>query len=242
MKFHYPKSERTVLDGINLRIRPGEHIALVGENGCGKTTLVKLLSRLYDPTEGSITLDGIDLREISLGSLRRQISIVFQDHVKYQLSAKENIWFGDIEAPPEHERIVRAAERAGAHKKIASLPAGYDTLLGKWFADGEELSDGEWQKVALARAFLREAKIIILDEPTSALDAKAEYELFNKFHQLSVGRTAILISHRLSTVKMTDHIYFLEDGVILESGSHDELIDRGGKYAYMFERQAQHYR
>ena len=242
MKFRYPKSERTVLDGISLRIRPGEHIALVGENGCGKTTLVKLLLRLYDPTDGAITLDGIDFRDLSVRSLRRRISVVFQDHAIYHVSAKENIWFGDVEVPPEEQRIIGAAQRAGAHKTIAGLPAGYDTMLGKSFADGEELSIGEWQKLALARAFWRQADIIVLDEPSSALDAKAEYEFFNKFHQLSAGRTAILISHRLSTVRMADHIYFLENGIILESGSHDELIGQGGKYAYMFERQAQHYR
>jgi ATP-binding cassette, subfamily B, bacterial len=242
VKFRYPNSDRTVLDGISLRIRRGEHIALVGENGSGKTTLVKLLLRLYDPTDGAITIDGIDLREQSLQSLRRNISVVFQDYARYHLSAKENIWFGDVDVPPDEQRIINAARKSGAHQTISGLPAGYDTMLGKWFADGEELSIGEWQKIALARAFLREADIIILDEPTSALDAKAEYEVFNKFHQLSANHTAILISHRLSTVKMADHIYFLENGRIVESGSHDELIGQGGKYAYMFERQAQNYR
>jgi ATP-binding cassette subfamily B protein len=215
---------------------------LVGENGSGKTTLVKLLLRLYDPTDGAITLNGVDLRELSLQSLRRNISVVFQDYAKYHLSAKDNIWFGDVETPPDDQRIITAARKSQAHETLAKLPAGYDTLLGKWFADGEELSVGEWQKIALARAFLREANIIVLDEPTSALDAKAEYEVFNNFHQLSLTRTAILISHRLSTVKMADRIYFLENGTIVESGSHDELIVHGGKYAYMFERQAQHYR
>ena len=242
VQFGYPNSERTVLDGISFRIPRGQHIALVGENGSGKTTLVKLLLRLYDPTDGVITLDGIDLRDLSLQSLRRNISVVFQDYAKYNLSVKENIWFGDVDLPADEQRIINAARKSGAHRTIAGLPAGYDTLLGKWFEDGEELSIGEWQKIALARAFLREANIIILDEPTSALDAKAEYEVFNKFHQLSANRTAILISHRLSTVKMADHIYFLENGRIVESGSHDELIGHGGKYAYMFERQAQNYR
>jgi len=242
VKFRYPNSQRTVLDGINLRIRRGEHIALVGENGSGKTTLVKLLLRLYDPIEGAITLDGIDLRELSVNSLRRNISVVFQDYAKYHLSAKENIWFGDVEAPLDDQRIITAASKSGAHETIAKLPLRYETLLGKWFADGEELSIGEWQKIALARAFLREAGIIVLDEPTSALDAKAEYEVFSKFHQLSRTRTAILISHRLSTVRMVDHIYFLENGTIVENGSHEQLMDYGGKYAFMFERQAQHYR
>ncbi|MGH7828693.1 MAG: ABC transporter ATP-binding protein, partial [Candidatus Binatia bacterium] len=209
VSFQYPGSDRAVLDDINLRIRPGEHIALVGENGSGKTTLVKLLSRLYDPTEGAITFDGIDLRELSLAELRRRISIVFQDYARYHLTVKENIWFGNIERPPEEESIVRAARQAGADDAIARLKDGYDTVLGKWFENGEELSIGEWQKVALARAFLRDAEILILDEPSSALDAKAEYEVFKKFHQLSKGRTAILISHRLSTVKMADTIYVL---------------------------------
>jgi ATP-binding cassette subfamily B protein len=242
LQFRYPNSDRTVLDNINLHIRPGEHIALVGENGCGKTTLVKLLSRLYDPTGGTITVDGVDLRNLSLQAFRRKIGVVFQDFAKYQLSAKENIWFGDVATPPDVEGIENAARKAGAHNSIVTLSAGYDTVLGKLFANGEELSIGEWQKVALARAFFREAEIIILDEPTSALDAKSEYEVFRKFHQLSRGRTVILISHRLSTVKMADRICFLEHGKVIESGSHDELMNRGGKYAYMFEKQAQYYR
>jgi len=220
----------------------GEHVALVGENGSGKTTLVKLLARLYDPTDGVITMDGIDLRELSLLDLRRRISVVFQDYAKYHLSAKENIWFGDIEVPPDEQRIISAARKSGAHSMIMNLPDGYNTLLGKWFANGEELSVGEWQKLALARAFLRQADIIVLDEPTSALDPKAEYDVFDKFHQLAAGRTAILISHRLSTVKMADQICLLEDGLIVESGSHGELMDHRGKYAYMFAMQAQYYR
>ena len=242
VRFRYPNSDRTVLHGINIRIRPGEHIALVGENGCGKTTLVKLLARLYDPTEGAITFDGIDLRDLSVGALRKKVSIIFQDYAKYPLSAKENIWVGSIEVPRGDERIISAARHAGAHETIAKLKDGYDTVLGRRFENGQELSIGEWQKVALARAFLREADILILDEPTSALDAKAEYETFQKLHQLFHGRTAILISHRLSTVRMADRIYFLEDGNIVENGSHDDLIDEGGKYAYMFEKQAQYYR
>jgi ATP-binding cassette subfamily B protein len=242
VKFQYPNSEVKILDSINLVIRPGEHIALVGENGCGKTTLVKLLCRLYDPTEGAITLDRIDVRELSLGALRRKISIVFQDYARYHLTAKENIWFGNIELPPEEKSIVKAARQAGAHQAIAKLREGYDTMLGKWFENGSELSVGEWQKVALARAFLRDSEILILDEPTSAMDAKAEYELFKRFHELAKGRTAILISHRLSTVKMADRIYFLENGAIAEKGTHDELIHSRGKYAYMFERQAENYR
>jgi ATP-binding cassette subfamily B protein len=243
VKFRYPNSDNTtVLKRIDLRIRAGEHIALVGENGSGKTTLIKLIARLYDPTEGAITLDGIDLRELSLGALRKKISIVFQDYAQYHLTVKDNIWFGNTDLPPDETTIVNAARQAGAHESIAKLREGYDTVLGRWFKNGAELSVGEWQKVALARAFLRDSEILILDEPTSAMDPKAEYELFKKFHELAKGRTAILISHRLSTVKMADRIYFLENGEILEHGTHDELIHSRGKYAYMFERQAENYR
>ncbi len=242
VSFHYPGSERPVLDHISLRIRPGEHIALVGENGSGKTTFVKLFSRLYDPTTGTITFDGTDIRELSLQDLRLRISVVFQDYARYYLTARENIWLGNVEMPPRDELIAAAARQAGAHKAIAKLRAGYDTVLGKWFEDGEELSIGEWQKVALARAFMRNAEIIVLDEPTSAMDAQAEYEVFKKFHELAQGRTAILISHRLSTVRMADSIYVLNDGKILESGTHDELVSRGGNYAALFETQAQYYR
>jgi ATP-binding cassette subfamily B protein len=231
-----------VLDDISLTIRPGEHVALVGENGAGKTTLIKLLCRLYDPTEGVITLDSVDLRQLDIEALRREISIVFQDYARYQLTAQENIWLGNVELPPDAERIVTAARQAGADDVIARLRHGYETTLGKWFEGGEELSVGEWQKVALARAFLRDAQIIVLDEPTSAMDAQAEYALFQRFHRLAEGRTAVLISHRLSTVRMADCIYVLENGRIVESGTHDDLIYRGGRYSLLFETQAQYYR
>jgi len=197
---------------------------------------------LYDPTAGSIRIDGIDLRELDPGALRREISVVFQDYARYQLTARENIWLGNIDAPPDSARIQAAALQSGADAVVARLKHGYDTVLGKWFEDGEELSVGEWQKVALARAFLRESQIIVLDEPTSAMDARAEYELFRRFHQLAAGRTAILISHRLSTVRMADRIYVLEGGRIIESGTHDELVYQGGKYSSLFETQAQYYR
>jgi len=240
--FQYPTSAKKVLEDINLTIRPGEVVALVGENGSGKTTLIKLLCRLYDPTSGIITLDGLDLRQFETTALRREISVIFQDYAQYHLTARENIWFGNVALPPDEDRIVAAARHAGADEVITGLPQGYETILGKWFEDGEELSAGEWQKVALARAFLRDAQIIVLDEPTSALDARAEYEVFKRFRQLAAGRTVILISHRFSTVRMADRLYVLEDGRVIESGSHDELVRRGGTYARLFETQAQYYR
>jgi ATP-binding cassette subfamily B protein len=242
VSFQYPTGTKKVLEDVNLYIRPGEVVALVGENGSGKTTLIKLLCRLYDPTSGVITLDGVDLRQFEATVLRREISVIFQDYAQYHLTARENIWFGNTDLPPDEERIVAAARHAGADEVITGLPQGYETILGKWFEDGEELSVGEWQKVALARAFLRDAQIIVLDEPTSDLDAKAEYEVFKKFRQLATGRTAILISHRFSTVRMADRICVLENGRIIESGSHDELVRLGGTYAHLFETQAQYYR
>ena len=240
--FRYPTGSRKVLEDISLVIRPGEVVALVGENGSGKTTLIKLLCRLYDPVDGNITLDGTDLRQFETTALRRNISVILQDYAKYHLSARENIWFGNTALAPDHERIVAAARQAGADDLIAALPHGYETILGKRFEDGEELSIGEWQKVALARAFLRDAQIIVLDEPTSSMDAKAEYAVFQNFRQLAAGRTAILISHRFSTVRMADRIYVLKDGSITEGGTHEELIHRGGTYARLFETQAQYYR
>ena len=242
VSFQYPTGAKKVLEDINLHIRPGEVVALVGENGSGKTTLIKLLCRLYDPTNGTITLDGVDLRQFETTALRREISVIFQDYAQYHLTARENIWFGNATLPPDQERIVAAARHAGADEVIAELPQGYETILGKWFEDGEELSVGEWQKVALARAFLRDAQIIVLDEPTSDLDARAEYEVFKRFRQLAAGKTVILISHRFSTVRMADRIYVLEGGRIIESGSHDELVRLGGTYAHLFETQAQYYR
>ncbi len=240
--FRYPTGGEAVLEDINLTIRPGEMIALVGENGSGKTTLIKLLCRLYDPTGGKIMLDGVDLRDFDSTDLRREISVIFQDYVKYQLSARENIQFGNADLEPDAALIEEAARHSGADSVIAGLKQGYDTVLGKWFEGGEELSIGQWQKIALARAFLRESQIIVLDEPTSAMDAKAEYDLFRQFRQLAKGRAAVLISHRFSTVRMADCIYVLKDGKIAESGTHDSLIALNGTYARLFEMQAQHYR
>ena len=242
VSFHYPTSDKLILDGINLTIQAGEHIALVGHNGAGKTTLIKLLCRLYDPTAGSITIDKIDLRHTAVADLRKQIGVVFQDYSRYHQSARDNIWFGNIELSRDDKLIERAAKLAGADEVIGRLKNGYDTVLGKWFENGAELSIGEWQKIALARAFLRDSQIIVLDEPTSFMDAKAEFEVFERFHRLMKGKTAILISHRLSTVKMVDKIYVLDGGKIVESGTHDELVDHGGKYADLFETQAQYYR
>jgi ATP-binding cassette subfamily B protein len=240
--FKYPTGTRIALEDINLTIRPGQKIALVGQNGSGKTTLIKLLCRLYDPTEGRITVDGIDLREFDVTGLRREIGVILQDYAHYNLTAQENIWLGNVEIAPDRERIVNVAQSSGADEVISGLKKNYDTVLGKWFQDGEELSIGEWQKVALARAFLRDAQIIILDEPTSAMDAKAEFEIFTKLHELTTGRTAVTISHRFSTVRMADCIYVLDHGRIIESGTHEELLRLGGKYAALFEMQAQHYK
>ncbi|MDD8025696.1 MAG: ABC transporter ATP-binding protein [Acidobacteriota bacterium] len=242
VSFQYPAGARKVFEDISLTIRPGEVVALVGENGSGKTTLMKLLCRLYDPSGGSISIDGIDLRQLESKALRREIAIIFQDYAHYQMTAQENIWLGNTALPLDPERVTAAARRSGAANVIDTLPHGYQTILGKWFEDGEELSIGEWQKVALARAFMREAQIIVLDEPTSSMDAKAEYEVFQTFRRLLSGHTAFLISHRFSTVRMADRIYVLEHGRIIEGGSHEELISRRGVYADLFERQAGSYR
>ena len=242
VSFCYPGTTLYVLRNVDLHIRPGKKVALVGENGAGKTTLVKLLARLYDPTEGHITLDGLDLREYDLGSLQRRIGVIFQDFMRYYLSARENIGFGQIEALEDRERIVAAARKSGAHTVISGLPEGYETTLGRWFDDGHQLSIGEWQKVALARAFMRDAPLLILDEPTASLDARAEYEVFQQFSALTHDRAAVLISHRFSTVRMAERIIVLEQGRIVEEGSHEQLLERGGIYATLFNMQAENYR
>jgi ATP-binding cassette subfamily B protein len=242
VSFQYSTSTRQALNQVTLSVQPGEVIALVGENGSGKTTLIKLLCRLYDPTSGSVTIDGMDLKHFSTLDLRRQISVIFQDYAKYHLTALENIWLGNTELPHTQASILPAARRAGADSVISRLPQGYDTILGKLFEDGEELSIGQWQKVALARAFLRNSQVIVLDEPTSAMDPKSEYEVFQKFRELIKDQAAILISHRLSTVKMADRIYVLRGGKVIEHGTHDDLMERSGLYADLFETQAQPYR
>jgi ATP-binding cassette subfamily B protein len=239
--FGYPDTERTALRSVSLAIRPGEVAALVGPNGSGKTTLVKLLCRLYDPSDGRITLDGVDLRALSATALRATISVIFQDYSQYQLSARENIWAGNVALDQHHVAVERAARDSGAHDVIAALSHGYDTVLGKWFEDGEELSIGEWQKVALARAFLRDSQILVLDEPTSALDPRAEWQVFEHIRELARGRAVVLISHRFSTVRLADRIHIMDRGRIVESGTHEELVALGGTYAGMYEVQARAY-
>ena len=242
VSFKYPGSDKIVLQNIDLTIPPGQSIALVGLNGAGKTTLIKLLTRLYDPTEGEILLDGVDLREYDLKSLHQRFGVIFQDYVRYQFSVRENIGFGQIDDLDNQERIESAAEHGGADEVVAELPQGYDTILGRRWERGQELSGGQWQKIALARAFMRKAEVLILDEPTSALDAEAEYEIFLRFRELMAGRISVLISHRFSTVRMADRIVVLSEGKIHELGSHAELMARNGAYAHLFNLQAEGYR
>ncbi|MGE0554390.1 MAG: ABC transporter ATP-binding protein [Gemmatimonadales bacterium] len=242
VSFTYPGTPTQVLHELSFTVAPGEHLALVGENGCGKTTLVKLLCRLYDPTSGAIRIDGVDLRELSVNQLRAALAVVFQDYARYQFSARDNIWIGNTALPRDSERIREAAVRTGADAVISALPKGYDTVLGRQYEDGSELSIGQWQKVALARAFARDAELIILDEPTAALDPLAEAEVFDRFYELAEGRTAIVISHRLSTVRHADRILVMDEGRIVEVGRHDELMSGGGLYAHLFDTQARPYR
>ena len=229
--FRYPGNGKLALHDFNLTIRAGGLVAIVGANGAGKSTLVKLLCRFYDPDSGSITMDGVDLRSLSVEELRRRISVLFQQPVHYNATVRDNIRFGDLVHDPSFDGIRKAATNAGAEQFIQRLPAGYDNMLGYWFEKGAELSVGEWQRVALARAFLREAPIILLDEPTSAMDPWAEADWLRRFRALAAGRTAILITHRFTTAMLADEIHVMEDGRILESGSHAELIARGGRYA-----------
>lgn len=240
--FRYPDAERWALRGLNFELHAGEVLALVGENGAGKTTLVKLLARLYEPDEGRILLDGRDLRDYDLDQLRANIGVIFQDFVRYHLTAGENIGVGRIDAMHDTARIQDAARRALADEVIQSLPKGYDQWVGRRFKDSVDLSGGQWQKIAIARAYMRDAQVMILDEPTAALDARSEFEVFQRFKELSHDRTAVLISHRFSSVRMADRILVLAEGRLEASGTHEELLAQGGRYAELFELQAAGYR
>ncbi|MEI6668925.1 MAG: ABC transporter ATP-binding protein [Acidobacteriota bacterium] len=240
--FTYVGQSREALAGIDLTLAPGEMVALVGENGSGKSTLVKLLCRLYDPTRGTITIDGVNLRDLDPVHWRREIGVTFQDYAHYSLTAAENIWLGDVGRSPDPAHIAQTGRRSGADAAVQRLPDGYDTLLGRWFRGGQELSEGEWQKIALARAFWRQSQIIMLDEPSSSLDPLAEAELFGRFRDLLDGRSAIVVSHRLSTVQLADCIYVMDRGRIAERGTHAALLAAHGLYARLYMAQAERYR
>lgn len=242
VSFKYEGSQEWALHDINLVIHPGEKVALVGPNGAGKTTLIKLLTRLYDPSEGQVLFEGVDIREYNLADLHQRIGVIFQDFAHYHLTAAENIGFGQVEALSDLPRIEGAARKSGAHQVIETLPEQYQTILGRWYSQGRDLSGGEWQKIALARAFMRDCEILILDEPTASLDAENEYRVFQQFRELTEDRMAVLISHRFSTVRMADRIYVLEAGRITEYGTHTELINLEGTYAKLFNLQADSYR
>jgi ATP-binding cassette subfamily B protein len=242
VSFGYPGTNRRILKDFNFTLSPGERIALIGENGQGKTTIVKLITRLYDPTEGQILLDGIDLRDYDLDDLHSEIGVIFQDFMRYEMTARENIAVGRIEVPHAPEEIEYAAEKSLAAGVVAKLEGKYDQMLGRRFEGGVDLSGGEWQKMALARAYLRDAQLLILDEPTAALDARSELEVFERFSELTFGKMALLISHRFSTVRMADRIVVLEAGQLVEEGTHAQLMALGGRYAAMFEMQAASYR
>jgi ATP-binding cassette subfamily B protein len=242
VSFVYPGTQRRVLNRLNFHLRPGERVALIGENGQGKTTIVKLITRLYDPTEGQVLLDGVDLREYDLEDLYREIGVIFQDFMRYEMTARENIAVGKIDEIANLPLLQEASHKSLADEVIAKLGAGYEQMLGRRFEGGVDLSGGEWQKLALARAYLRNAQLLILDEPTAALDARSEYQVFQRFAELTTGKMALFISHRFSTVRMADRIVVLENGNIAEEGTHDKLTRMGGRYAEMFELQAASYR
>ncbi|HEY9713424.1 MAG TPA: ABC transporter ATP-binding protein, partial [Chroococcales cyanobacterium] len=251
--FSYPDKTERVLDGVSFTLLPGQSVALVGENGAGKTTIVKLLSRLHDPTEGRIVVDGIDLKQYDLQAWREKISVIFQDFCRYHMTARENIGIGKVGAIEDLALVKEAAQRSNAEAVIDKLADGYETTLGHYYSTrdkGAELSGGEWQKLGLARAFMRsnnhgsanmDAQLLILDEPTAALDAKAEHDVYMRFHELTRGKTTFLISHRFSTVKMADLILVLENGKIIEQGNHTQLMDKEGEYARLFKLQADRY-
>jgi ATP-binding cassette subfamily B protein len=242
VSFKYDGVEQYAIRNLSFKINPGEKIALVGENGAGKTTIVKLLSRLYDPTDGRILIDGVDIKDYKLSDLRNAVGIIFQDYQKLQMSVRENIAVGNIGELNNQDKIESAAYKSLAKEVVESFEPGYDQILGKRFKSGVELSGGQWQKIAIARAYMRDSQILILDEPTSALDARAEHQVFLRFAELIEDKIAVLISHRFSTVRMADKILFLEHGQKLEFGSHDSLIEKGGKYAELFNLQAAGYK
>lgn len=242
VSFQYPGNSRLILDGLDFRLEPGERVALIGENGEGKTTIVKLMTRLYDPVDGQILLDGVDLRAYDLEDLYREIGVIFQDFMRYEMTAAENIAVGQIDMLTRPAQLQMAAAKSMADEVIARLPRGFAQMLGRRFEGGVDLSGGEWQKVALARAYLRDAQVLILDEPTASLDARSEFEVFQRFAELTEGKMALFVSHRFSTVRMADRIVVLEKGRIIEDGSHERLSSRGGRYAEMFEMQAASYR
>jgi ABC-type multidrug transport system, ATPase and permease components len=239
--FKYTNSDHFANRHLNFKLSAGEKLALVGENGAGKTTLVKLLARLYDPTEGRILLDGHDLREYNLADLRKNVGVIFQDYIRYQMTVSQNIAVGNIDEKENRELVIKSAQKSLADRLVQKLAGKYDQALGKRFNQGVELSGGEWQKIALARAYMKDAQLLILDEPTSALDARAEYEVFQRFAELTKGKTAVLISHRFSTVRMADRILVLDKGELLEMGSHEELLEHNGRYAELFNLQAMGY-
>lgn len=241
LRFHYPGTEEIVLDGVNMEIRPGEIVALVGRNGSGKTSLTKLLCRLYDPDSGRITIDGIDFRDFATVDLRRQMSVIYQDYGRYHMTARENIRLGCPDLSPDDPLIIEAAKWAGIHEELMRLPEGYDTMMSRTLAEGEELSIGQWQKLALARAYVRKSQLIILDEPTSSLDAAAEFAFFERFREMAAGRSALIISHRFSTVRLADRVYVLEGGRVVEQGTHDFLVASDGLYANLYRKQSSYY-
>ncbi|HVL82559.1 MAG TPA: ABC transporter ATP-binding protein [Actinomycetota bacterium] len=245
VSFVYPGTERVILDGLNLHIPAGSSVALVGENGAGKTTLIKLLSRFYDPTSGRILLDGVDIQELDIVSLRSRLAVIFQDFARYFLSARDNVGFGAVSRSDDLELVREAAGRVGVVERIESLEQGWETPLSREFG-GTDLSGGEWQRIALARAMMAQvagdADLLILDEPTASLDVRLEHELYTHFAEMTKGRTTLLVSHRFSTVRMADRIVFLEDGRVVEDGTHEQLMERGGRYAELYEMQASHYR
>lgn len=239
--FKYPGTDIWAVRHVSFTLMPGEKLALVGENGAGKTTLVKLLARMYDPSEGRIAIDGTDIRQFNIDSYRQMIGVIFQDYVRFSMKAGENVAIGQIEEAGNTVQIKNAAQKSLADPVIQNLPGGYDQMLGKRFEEGVDLSGGEWQKIALARAYMRDAQIVILDEPTASLDARAEYEVFKRFSELTKGKSAVIISHRFSTVRMADRILVLKNGETVELGTHEELLERQGLYAELFQLQAQGY-